>query len=147
VTEVGRGGKWLLTANDPEVKTLEPGAEDVGLAVYDLREKTGWRGRKRFRLYLTVQGRGRFIEVAGVGLFRRKPIPPDRPVRWTRMNDAATPYSPLTGAIPLTLTDSGVDQWGGLITHLPLDVSPGPSANHSFNGVSPLRVHVCAYMN
>lgn len=137
ITEVGRDAKWLLTANDPEVKTLEPGAEDVGLAVYDLREKTGWRGRKRFRLYLTVQGRGHTIEVAWAGLFQQKPGPASQPSRWTRMNGAATPYSPITGAIPLTMADSSADQWGGLITHLPLDVDRYPFVEATVTGLTP----------
>lgn len=137
VTRVSRDTKWILTANDPEVKTLEPGAEDVGLAVYDLREKTGWRGRKRFRLYFTVQGRGGAVEVAWAGLFRSSPAPVATPLRWTRMNGADTSYSPAAGAVDITLTPSGADQWGGLITRLPINVDRYPLVEATVNGLAP----------
>jgi hypothetical protein len=138
ITEVGRDARWLLTANDPDVKNLEKSSEDVGRAVYDLREKTGWRGRKRFRLYLTVQGKGKYIEVARAGFFRQKPIPYDRPVRWTRMNGAITTYLPDTSTGTGTIAlQTNADPWGGLITHLPLDVDRYPLVEATVTGLAP----------
>ncbi len=130
VAEVGRGANWQLTVNDPDVHVLERSATTTGLHVYDLREKAAWRGRKTFRVYVTVQGRGGYVDFGAAAFFSAPPplesaagtemsVP-----RWESMNGARLTNA--DGNLSIVLARSQGDTWGGACAKTRVDADRFP---------------------
>lgn len=145
VSEVDRDAKWLLTVNDPDAHSLESDGQSVGLHVWDLRRApANFSGRKHFRIYLTVQGRGKHVDVRGVGLFDHAPVLSDPALptivvpHLSRMNNAL-PTQTADGRIDLALAPvaANKDQWGGLNTTVTVDTDRFPLVEATVDNLAP----------
>ncbi len=140
IVEVGRDAKWQLSVNDPEARVLQGGAETVGLHVYDLRQTPGWRGLKRFRVYLTVLGRGKHVDVGWASLCRQPPMAPADdahavPVlKWQRLNNQLATAD--DRGLRLSLARD-VGLWGGASARVTVDTDRFPFVEADVRRLSP----------
>ena len=140
IVEVGRDAQWQLTVNDPDVHSLQGVSASVGLHVYDLRKSPGWQGQKRFRVYFTVQGRGKYVDVAWIDLFRQPPFQPQTPdspqtlLRWDRLNNCLATAK--DDGLTISLQGAG-DQWGGAQIKVTVDTDRFPFLEVDVHDLAP----------
>jgi hypothetical protein len=140
VSEAGQDGFWTLTVNDPAEHKLQEGNTGVGWHVYDLRRNPGWHGIKRFRIYLTVTGRGKTVSVQDIRLSARSPLENDGNsapalVSWEGMNNARAMATADELVIGLAKTPG--DAWGGLSNKVNVDVDRYPFLEMDVARISP----------
>ncbi|MBI3922793.1 MAG: hypothetical protein HY318_15340 [Armatimonadetes bacterium] len=141
VVEIGRDAKWQMTVNDPDGHTVQAPSEGVGLYVYDLRKTPGWSGTKQFRIYFTVQGRGKYVDVGWIDLFREPPLRQDANgnvqtlLQWQRDNNCLA--SAKQDGLTISLSPGVGDQWGGANATVNVDTDRFPFVEVDVRGLSP----------